>query len=115
MNTPDVPKIIFMRNAYKHLKTLKVYLKREIFCTPALIKSTIRLTPTIARRMGKTRIIAETGAGQHGVATSHCLRALRHQMRIYMGAEDVKLPGSECGPHASARRQVVPVESGSKL
>ena len=54
------------------------------------------------RRMGKQRIIAETGAGQHGVATATACALFGLECVVYMGAEDMRRQQSECLPHAAA-------------
>jgi len=68
----------------------------------------------LARRMGKPRVIAETGAGQHGVATATV--AARYGMRctVYMGAEDVRRQASNVYRMKLLGAEVVPVTSGSK-
>ncbi len=67
-----------------------VYLKREDLCHTGAhkINNTVGQL-LLARRMGKTRVIAETGAGQHGVATATAAALLGLRAEIYMGAEDV--------------------------
>ena len=68
----------------------------------------------LARRMGKPRVIAETGAGQHGVATATV--AARYGMKcvVYMGSEDVKRQAANVYRMKLLGAEVVPVESGSK-
>ena len=68
----------------------------------------------LARRMGKPRVIAETGAGQHGVATATV--AARYGMKcvVYMGSEDVKRQAANVYRMKLLGATVVPVESGSK-
>jgi tryptophan synthase beta chain len=68
----------------------------------------------LARRMGKPRVIAETGAGQHGVATGHHLRPLRLECVVYMGSNDVKRQSPNVYRMNLLGARVVPVESGSK-
>ena len=69
----------------------KIYLKREDLCHTGAhkINNTIG-QGLLARRMGKPRIIAETGAGQHGVATATVTALLGLQCEVFMGAEDVR-------------------------
>lgn len=69
----------------------QIYLKREDLCHTGAhkINNTIGQI-LLARRMGKTRIIAETGAGQHGVATATVAARFGLQCVVYMGAEDMK-------------------------
>ena len=74
------------RNITKGTKT-KIYLKREDLMHGGAHKTNQVLGQALlAKRMGKTRIIAETGAGQHGVATSIVCALFGLQCRIYMGA-----------------------------
>lgn len=68
----------------------------------------------LARRMGKPRIIAETGAGQHGVATATICARFGLECVIYMGAEDVKRQAQNVYRMKLLGATVVPVESGSK-
>ncbi len=99
----------------KHLKTLKVYLKREDLLHTGAHKINNTLGQIlIARRIGKTRIIAETGAGQHGVATATVCALFGLKCVIYMGAEDVKRQALNVVRMRLMGAIVVPVESGSK-
>ena len=68
----------------------------------------------LARRMGKRRIIAETGAGQHGVATATVCARYGLECVVYMGAEDVKRQSPNVYRMQLLGATVVPVESGSK-
>src|SRR5438477_3768731 len=68
----------------------------------------------LARRMGKPRIIAETGAGQHGVATATVAARYGMQCVVYMGSEDVKRQAANVYRMKLLGATVVPVESGSK-
>lgn len=69
----------------------KIYLKREdLNHTGAHKINNVVGQVLLAKRMGKTRIIAETGAGQHGVATATICAMMNLQCEVYMGAEDVK-------------------------
>ena len=78
------------RNLTKGTRT-KLYLKREDLVHGGAHKTNQVLGQALlARRMGKTRIIAETGAGQHGVATALACALLGFECRIYMGAKDVE-------------------------
>ncbi len=98
-----------------HLKTLKVYLKREDLLHTGAHKINNTLGQIIvARRMGKTRIIAETGAGQHGVATATVSALFGLKCVIYMGAEDVKRQSLNVIRMKLMGAEVIPVESGSK-
>jgi tryptophan synthase beta chain len=68
----------------------------------------------LARRMGKPRVIAETGAGQHGVATATVAARYGMQCVVYMGSEDVKRQAANVYRMKLLGATVVPVESGSK-
>jgi tryptophan synthase beta chain len=99
----------------KRLKTLNVYLKREDLLHTGAHKINNTLGQIlIARRMGCTRIIAETGAGQHGVATATVCALFGLKCVIYMGAEDVKRQALNVVRMRLMGATVVPVESGSK-
>ncbi len=97
------------------LKTLKVYLKREDLLHTGAHKINNTLGQIlIARRMKKTRIIAETGAGQHGVATATVCALFGLKCVVYMGAEDVKRQSLNVIRMKLMGAEVIPVESGSK-
>ena len=68
----------------------------------------------LAKRMGKTRIIAETGAGQHGVASATVAARLGLECVVYMGSEDIKRQAVNVFRMKLLGATVVPVESGSK-
>jgi tryptophan synthase beta chain len=68
----------------------------------------------LARRMGKPRVIAETGAGQHGVATATVAARYGMECVVYMGSEDVKRQSPNVYRMHLLGAKVVPVESGSK-
>ena len=77
----------------------------KICSTPARTKSTTRSARCCSpRRMGKRRIIAETGAGQHGVATAPCARCFGLECVVYMGAEDMRRQALNVFRMQSARR-----------
>ena len=59
----------------------------------------------LAKRMGKQRVVAETGAGQHGVATATAAALLGLECVVYMGEVDMRAPGAQRVPHAAARRR----------
>ena len=68
----------------------------------------------LARRMGKPRVIAETGAGQHGVATATVAARYGMECVVYMGSEDIKRQAANVYRMKLLGAKVVPVESGSK-
>ncbi len=99
----------------RQLKTLKVYLKREDLLHTGAHKVNNTLGQIlIARRMGKKRIIAETGAGQHGVATATVCALFGLTCVVYMGSEDIKRQALNVVRMRLLGATVVPVESGSK-
>ncbi len=83
--------LFFARRLTEHLGGAKIYLKREDLCHTGAHKINNALGQALlAKRMGKTRVIAETGAGQHGVATATACALLGLQCVIYMGTEDMR-------------------------
>ena len=93
----------------------KVYLKREDLCHTGAhkINNTIGQA-LLAKRMGKTRIIAETGAGQHGVATATVAALFGMECHIYMGEEDVARQAPNVSRMKLLGAEVVPVSAGSR-
>lgn len=93
----------------------KIYLKREDLNHTGAhkINNTIGQA-LLAKRLGKTRIIAETGAGQHGVASATVAARLGLECVVYMGAEDVKRQAPNVARMKMLGAQVVAVESGTK-
>ena len=93
----------------------QIYLKREDLNHTGAhkINNTIGQV-LLARRMGKPRIIAETGAGQHGVATATICARYGLECVVYMGAEDVKRQSPNVYRMHLLGATVVPVESGSR-
>jgi tryptophan synthase beta chain len=79
------------RNLSSHFGGIRIYLKREDLCHTGAHKINNALAQALlANEMGKTRIIAETGAGQHGVATATGAALVGLECEIYMGSEDVR-------------------------
>jgi tryptophan synthase beta chain len=92
-----------------------IYLKREDLLHGGAHKTNQVLAQgLLARRMGKTRLIAETGAGQHGVATAIVGALLGFETMIYMGAEDVERQKLNVFRMQLMGARVVPVESGGR-
>jgi len=92
-----------------------IYLKREDLLHGGAHKTNQVLGQgLLARRMGKTRLIAETGAGQHGVATAIVGALLGFETVIYMGAEDVARQQLNVFRMQLMGAKVVPVESGGR-
>ncbi len=93
----------------------RIYLKREDLLHGGAHKTNQVLGQAmLARRMGKTRLIAETGAGQHGVATALAGALFGLQTCIYMGAHDVERQKLNVFRMQLMGAQVVPVESGQR-
>jgi tryptophan synthase beta chain len=93
----------------------KVYLKREDLAHTGAHKINNTLGQALlARRMGKSRIIAETGAGQHGVATATAAAVLGLKCEIYMGTEDMERQKMNVFRMRLLGAEVHPVESGSR-
>ena len=93
----------------------KIYLKREDLCHTGAhkINNTIGQI-LIAKRLGKTRIIAETGAGQHGVATATVCALMALECVIYMGEIDIKRQAPNVARMKMLGAEVRPATSGSK-
>ncbi len=108
-------RLYYAERLSRQLKTLKVYLKREDLLHTGAHKVNNTLGQIlVARRMGKKRIIAETGAGQHGVATATVCALFGLKCVVYMGSEDVKRQALNVVRMKLMGADVVPVESGSK-
>jgi tryptophan synthase beta chain len=94
---------------------VRIYLKREDLLHGGAHKTNQVLGQALlAKRMGKTRIIAETGAGQHGVATALAGALFGLETRIYMGAHDVERQQLNVFRMRLMGAEVIPVESGSR-
>ena len=103
------------RNLTRNLAGAKIYLKREDLLHGGAHKINNTLGQALlARRMGKKRIIAETGAGQHGVATAMACAALGLQSEVYMGREDMERQKLNVYRMKMLGAQVHPVDSGSR-
>lgn len=93
----------------------QIYLKREdLNHTGAHKVNNCIGQALLARRMGKPRVIAETGAGQHGVATATVAARYGFECVVYMGAEDVRRQAANVYRMKLLGATVVPVESGSR-
>jgi tryptophan synthase beta chain len=93
----------------------QIYLKREdLNHTGAHKINNCIGQAMLARRMGKPRVIAETGAGQHGVATATVAARYGMECVVYMGSEDIKRQAANVYRMKLLGATVVPVESGSK-
>jgi tryptophan synthase beta chain len=93
----------------------RIYLKREDLChTGAHKVNNVLGQALLAVRMKKRRVIAETGAGQHGVASATAAALLDLQCEVYMGAEDVERQSLNVFRMRLLGAKVIPVESGSR-
>ncbi len=107
--------IYHAENWTKKLGGAQIYLKREDLNHTGAHKVNNTIGQALlAKRMGKTRIIAETGAGQHGVATATVAARLGMECVVYMGAEDVERQAMNVYRIKLLGAEVVPVQSGSK-
>ena len=93
----------------------KIYLKREDLCHTGAHKINNTIGQIIlAKRLGKTRIIAETGAGQHGVATATVCALMGLQCIVYMGEVDIERQAPNVARMKMLGAEVRPASSGSK-
>lgn len=107
--------LYFAERWTKQLGGAKIYLKREDLNHTGSHKVNNTIGQALlAKLSGKKRIIAETGAGQHGVATATIAARLGLECVVYMGAEDVKRQAMNVYRMRLLGATVVPVESGSK-
>ena len=107
--------IYFAERLTKQIGGAKIYLKREdLNHTGAHKVNNTVGQALLAKKMGKPRVIAETGAGQHGVATATIAARLGLECVVYMGSEDVKRQSPNVYRMKLLGATVVPVESGSK-
>ncbi|MFM2294868.1 MAG: Tryptophan synthase beta chain, partial [Verrucomicrobiota bacterium] len=107
--------LYFAERLTKELGGAKIYLKREDLNHTGAHKINNALGQILlAKRMGKTRIIAETGAGQHGVATATVAAMFGMQCVIYMGAVDMERQALNVFRMRLMGAEVVGVEAGQK-
>ena len=107
--------LYYAENLTSKLGGAKIYLKREDLAHGGAHKINNTLGQALlAKRMGKTRVIAETGAGQHGVATAIACAALGLKAEVYMGTEDCERQRLNVFRMRLLNAQVHPVENGSK-
>jgi tryptophan synthase beta chain len=93
----------------------RVYLKREDLAHTGAHKINNALGQTLlAQRMGKSRIIAETGAGQHGVATATACALLGLECIVYMGTEDIRRQAPNVDRMKLLGAEVAPVDAGAR-
>lgn len=108
-------KLTFANRLTEHYGRAKIYLKREDLCHTGAHKINNAIGQILlARRMGKDRIIAETGAGQHGVATATACAKFGVDCMVYMGAEDMERQKLNVERMRLLGAEVRSVESGSQ-
>ncbi len=107
--------LYFAANLTEKLKGARIYLKREDLCHTGAHKINNTLGQVLlAVRMGKKRIIAETGAGQHGVATATAAAMFGLKCEVYMGEEDIKRQKLNVFRMELLGTRVIPVSGGSR-
>ncbi len=107
--------LYFAESLTRHVGAARIYLKREDLAHTGAHKINNALGQALlARRMGKRRIIAETGAGQHGVATATVCAKLGMECVVYMGEEDIRRQSLNVFRMKLLGAEVRPVGSGSR-
>ena len=107
--------LYFARRLTEHCGGARIYLKREDLCHTGAHKiNNVLGQALLAGRMKKGRVIAETGAGQHGVATATAAALLGLECEVYMGAEDVERQALNVYRMRLLGARVTPVEAGSR-
>ncbi|HXA95223.1 MAG TPA: tryptophan synthase subunit beta [Candidatus Dormibacteraeota bacterium] len=107
--------LYFAERLTGHVGGARIYLKREDLCHTGAHKiNNVLGQALLAQRMGKTRVIAETGAGQHGVASATAAALLGLSCEVYMGRVDVERQALNVFRMKLLGARVIPVESGSQ-
>lgn len=107
--------VTYAERLSEHLGGARLYLKREDLCHTGAHKINNTLGQILlARRMNKRRIIAETGAGQHGVATATVCARFGFECEVYMGEEDVHRQALNVFRMRLLGARVIPVTSGTR-
>lgn len=107
--------LYFAQRLTEHIGGARIYLKREDLAHTGAHKINNSLGQALlTERMGKRRIIAETGAGQHGVATATAAAAFGFECDVFMGTEDMRRQRPNVLRMELLGTRVVPVESGSR-
>jgi len=107
--------LYFAERLTKRCGGARIYLKREDLCHTGAHKiNNVLGQALLAERMGKRRIIAETGAGQHGVAAATAAALLGHECQVYMGSVDIERQALNVFRMKLLGTTVIPVESGSR-
>lgn len=109
------PTPLYFANRLSEKYNTKIYLKREDLCHTGAHKVNNTIGQILlAKKLGKNRIIAETGAGQHGVATATVCALMGIQCIVYMGAIDIKRQAPNVARMKMLGAEVRAAESGSK-
>lgn len=107
--------LYFAQRLTQKLGGAKIYIKREDLChTGAHKLNNVLGQILLAKRMNKPRIIAETGAGQHGVATATACALFGYECEVYMGEEDMERQALNVFRMKLLGAKVIPVTSGSR-
>ena len=107
--------LYFAKNLTEDLGGAQVYIKREDLAHTGAHKiNNVLGQGLLAKRMGKKRVIAETGAGQHGVATATVCAMLKQECVVYMGEEDIRRQSLNVFRMRMLGAEVRPVGSGSR-
>ena len=107
--------LTYAENLSKHFGGGQIYIKREdLNHTGAHKANNVMGQGLLVKRMGKTRVIAETGAGQHGLATATMAAKFGFECTIYMGEEDVLRQRPNVFWMEKMGATVIPVQDGSK-
>jgi len=107
--------LYFARRLTEHCGGARIYLKREDLCHTGAHKiNNVLGQALLAGRMKKGRVIAETGAGQHGVATATAAALLGLECEVYMGAEDIERQALNVFRMRLLGARVIPVDAGSR-
>ena len=107
--------LFFAERLTNHLSGARIYLKREDLCHTGAHKINNAVGQALlAKKMGKTRIIAETGAGQHGVASATVCALMNLKCVVYMGTEDMRRQELNVFRMRLLGAEVVGVEAGSR-
>ena len=109
------PTPLYLAKRLSEKYNTKIYLKREDLCHTGAHKVNNTIGQILmAQRLGKTRIIAETGAGQHGVATATVCALMGLECIVYMGEIDIKRQAPNVARMKMLGAKVIPAKSGSK-
>jgi tryptophan synthase beta chain len=107
--------LYFAERLTRHCGGARIFLKREDLCHTGAHKiNNVLGQALLAQRMGKRRVIAETGAGQHGVASATAAALLGLECQVYMGEVDIERQALNVFRMRLLGATVIPVESGSK-